>query len=275
MRGNLKIKHGFAYIAAIEGALEKLKQDIASIISTLAKFPNPDEIKQDIEKNKREIEELTDFANKNFEETKEAIQDSTNGLMVELKVEFQKMREELEEIPSYQRRNNLEINGVPEVKNENLYEVIARLGAVLNVSIDYRHIDTIHRVPTRRTGEPKPIIVRFFNRWLRDQLYRARKEKKDICAADIGIGTRSVGAKEGDKKKERVDPIFINEHLTPHNQAIFKRARHLKASKFYKYAWTNGGKVFLRKTEESSPIRVTNTLLMENLEKGCGVSVSE
>lgn len=95
----------------------------------------------------------------------------------ELTAENRKLNVKIEELEQYQRSNNLEIKGVPE--EGDAYELVQRIGTLLNESISDSEIDVCHRVPTFRTSE-KNIIVRFVRRTKRDAvLQKSKKTKTD------------------------------------------------------------------------------------------------
>ena len=98
---------------------------------------------------------------------------------------------QLDQLEQYGRRENLEIHGIPFTKNENTRRIVKDLAISLNVELDDTHISTCHRMPSPRTrkstlrkshtGTPRSgnissaqhpaIIVRFFNRDKRNELY--------------------------------------------------------------------------------------------------------
>ena len=45
--------------------------------------------------------------------------------------------------------------------------------------------------------------------------------------------------------------IFINEHLSPENRALFACAMEKKKAMDYKFLWTKRGMVYMRKNESS------------------------
>ncbi len=71
-------------------------------------------------------------------------------------------------------------------------------------------MDVVHRLATRNSALPPPLIVKFINRWKRDQVESRRKE--------IKLMAEKLGGKNEVK-------MFANKHLTPHNQTIILHAR--------------------------------------------------
>ena len=47
--------------------------------------------------------------------------------------------------------------------------------------------------------------------------------------------------------------IYVNEQLTPKNAALFKKARDLRKHGNIESTWTYNGKVFLKKSQSTSP----------------------
>ena len=52
--------------------------------------------------------------------------------------------------------------------------------------------------------------------------------------------------------------IYINENLTQRRQELLAKARKMRKAKYFVRVWTVDGKVFVRKTEESRPVRITD-----------------
>ena len=101
----------------------------------------------------------------------------------------------LDEVEQYRRRENLEIHGMPMIRNENSNHITKTVAKCLNVELDDSHISTSHclflnpnnfsgtsnspnqqnRKNIRVPSKPPPIIVRFTNRDERNDLFRRRK----------------------------------------------------------------------------------------------------
>ena len=77
----------------------------------------------------------------------------------------------------------------------------------------------------------------------------SRKKKADILAAKRLEGNRNF--------KFRNSDVFINEHLAPHNRTLFAEAAEKKTNLNYRYLWTRGGSIFMRKTETSAAIAIS------------------
>ena len=51
--------------------------------------------------------------------------------------------------------------------------------------------------------------------------------------------------------------IFVNENLTQYRQEVLAKARKMKKANKIFQVWTVDGKNFVRKTEESRPVRIS------------------
>jgi len=147
-----------------------------------------------------------------------AIEDKISGLDVSIKENqalAQQTAQRVEEIEIalestliYQRRNNLEINGVPSRESENLYELMSKIANLLNIQLDKKDIDIIHRVPTR-LPKPQPIIVRLLNRWKKLEIL---DQKPRIKTSDLGLPGPSQN-------------IYIGHHLTRNQHILLGKAK--------------------------------------------------
>jgi len=116
-----------------------------------------------------------------------------------------------EEILQYLRKDNLEINGIPEQETEDLWQIFEDLSKAAGYHIPKQHIQNIHRVPTKIQGKPKPIIVKLLH----------SHHKKGLLAAKPRLETDAINI-PGDKA-----PIFIADHLTPYQRQLFADARSI------------------------------------------------
>lgn len=66
------------------------------------------------------------------------------------------------------------------------------------------------------------------------------------------------------------DKIYINEHLTKDNTAIFYEARKLKKNGFVKYAWVKNGTVKVKKEDGGKAIIIQSLEFMESIKKQHG-----
>ena len=111
----------------------------------------------------------------------------------------------------------------PEEELQNLeHQVIGFLNNKLELNIKPADINACHTIKNKQREKPDNIIIRFISRKNKvEVLKRSRKLK----------GTN----------------IYINEHLTPKNNEIAKKARLLRKQGKISRAWIRDCKVFIKK----------------------------
>jgi len=95
----------------------------------------------------------------------------------------------------------------------------------LNVSISRDAISTAHRMKSGPKDMVRPIIVRFTNRRIRDEVYRARK----LLKRNFTHSTQSPNTSRNTPHDQQ--PIYISEHLTKPSSELFYLARKLLCDK--------------------------------------------
>jgi predicted ribosome quality control (RQC) complex YloA/Tae2 family protein len=93
----------------------------------------------------------------------------------------------------------------------------------LNVSVSAQDISIIHRLKAGANDPVRPIIVRFTNKKIRNNIYSAKK-----------------------RLKGSTDRIFITEHLTKHASNLFYLARQLLKEKKIFGCWTTNGQIYVK-----------------------------
>lgn len=147
----------------------------------------------------------------------------------------QLLQQEVNSLAQYQRLNNLEIKGIPKDALDAL-SVVRKIGEVTSVKLEENDIDICHHVPTQKKDHHN-IIVRMVSRLKRNKLLRKARKMRLTCS--------SLGLAGGDSR------IFINEHLTLFNKQLMGAAVARKKAQHWKHLWTNTGKIFARKTDDS------------------------
>lgn len=149
------------------------------------------------------------------------------------------------------RSTNIEINGIPEHRTENLVKTIEQLGRVIESPLgdtDILHVTRIAKL-NKESDRPRSVIVKLRSQRRRDELLAAvtkfnkNNRENKLSSEHLGIGGRRV-------------PVFVSEHLSPTNKhlhaAARKRAKELSA----KYVWVRDGRIFVRKDEQSHAIYI-------------------
>ncbi|XP_050684050.1 uncharacterized protein LOC126978964 [Leptidea sinapis] len=159
------------------------------------------------------------------------------------------------------RQCNIELQCVPERKNENLIDIITELGKVIGCNLSSN--DVLHCTRTAKTKadtpRPRSVVVQLSSIRMRDQVIAAvSKFNKDnpqnkLNSAHVGLLSNNI------------TPIFVNEHLSPTNKSLHAAARIKAKEKGYKFTWILNGKIFIRKNEGSQYILIKNKNTLDNL----------
>lgn len=230
----------------LSAVVEKILRDSTFLDSIMDRLINKviDKLKDSIDFNTKVIEDFKSEIVKRDERIKE-LQQELNQVKVE-------SHDEVEQINQYLRRNNVEIQNVPEFQKEDIYSVVTKIGNAIGFELNKCDIDIAHRIPSTNRSLPRPIIVKFVNRWRKQEFMAAKKNVRQISSAAIGFNASD-------------HTIYINDHLTPRSKGLLKRAKDLRI-KGYKYVWPREGKIYVRKDDHSNVILVKNIDDIVNLE---------
>ena len=146
------------------------------------------------------------------------------------------------------------MHGIPECEGENLADIMIKIGQKISADIISQDIDIVYRL-RKKAPTTKPIIVRFTSYRKKREFYQARFNLKTAKISEI---IESV-------QHEVEARIYINENLTRRRQELLAKARKMRKAKNLVRVWTVDGKVFVRKTEEPRPVRISEDWDLENL----------
>ncbi|CAH0724909.1 unnamed protein product, partial [Brenthis ino] len=205
----------------------------------------------------QEIKMSIAFINNKYDEMKERFEiydkclTSVNSLSNDigiLKSSLAKLEHENNVRDQWARRSNIEICGIPEKKNENLFEVIEHISEHVKFSFNKSDIDFIPRVaPSNKDfKKPKPIIVRFLSRYNKDDFLSKTKQLKSLKACDLGFpSSQSL--------------IFFNDHLTSLNKSLLRQVKIKAKDNNYRFVWVKNCSIMVRKSESSPILHINNT----------------
>lgn len=204
-------------------------------------------IKTDTSKNAAEILILTQknielkTNNEQLTETFEVFKEKGNQNFFNMQEDINLIHKQLNEIEQYLRVNNLEIVGLPE-PNENESEtemIVEALNTLqfLQDEIRIGDVDIAHPIPTKRRDNKRVSVIKFISRFTKFDILQAKKQDRNI--------------------KFRNRDLFINEHLSPTNRALFARASEIKREQEYKFLWTKNGVPYMRQNETSEIFAIT------------------
>ncbi|XP_054259446.1 uncharacterized protein LOC128984177 [Macrosteles quadrilineatus] len=214
------------------------------------------DIGKSVESGHEKIEELT----KVVKEQSEALKNFDNMYSVvcqenlKLKEKVNTLEQRLEDMEQYSRLNCVEINNIPETKDEDVLEIVKKVGSSLDFMITDEMVDACHRVGQKSNKRTRGIIVKFTRRMTKDEILKRRRKKQDLSTRDVGYN---------DTPKETV---YLNENLTSYRRKVLNAAKDLKKEMGFKYLWVRNGKILLRKKDNENVIVLTTLVQVTELE---------
>lgn len=162
-----------------------------------------------------------------------------------LKKENKELKERIDNLDQYSRSNNVVINNLPMSDNEDIEQIVKRVGEITGTPIVSGDIDCCHRLRKSPKQQHPSIIVRFCRRSVKQDLLKKSK-RLNVTHNQLGVPV--------DVRNQKV---YINEHLTSGNVRLYTAAKSLREHGF-KFVWCRDGKIFAREHEHSVVIRITS-----------------
>lgn len=163
------------------------------------------------------------------------------NMISELKSELKNRDEKIQELneklwimDQYSRNRNVEICNIPKTQGENLEEIVVNMASKMDITIEARDVDIVHRLPSRN-GDVEPIIVQFCSRRVRDQFL---SNKKKVITSYETTG-------------EGMGKIFINANLNKYFKDLRYKAKQEANNHGYKFVWFKNNKILMKKNESS------------------------
>ncbi|KAJ8721776.1 hypothetical protein PYW08_004178 [Mythimna loreyi] len=221
-------------VASIRNEFTELKKTVRRLESRQT------EVEADITSLKKSMQhhsdEYDDVAKKLENQTKE-IKDlhQLKKELEEVKVQNRKLRTDVNASEQRDRLLNIEIVGIPERENENLNEIMLKIGKRTEIDIRSDDILQVNRVTAKLKvqGRPRNIVVKLRTRQLKDNVI-SQARKRRLSTKDLDI-------------QGNIIPVYINEHLTLYNKNLLKKAKDIANLKEYQYIWTKNCRIHVRK----------------------------
>ncbi|KAF9412365.1 hypothetical protein HW555_009110 [Spodoptera exigua] len=201
------------------------------------------------------------FFNEQFEEFKKRFEEK-DAIINQLRSDNTKLQQNVIDLTTRlciveqnMRESNVEINGLPEDKSENLVETLKNIAKVTNCDIGDSDIMQITRVAkqNKENNRPRSVVAKLRSPRQRDNLLAAvgnfnKKHPSDkLNSHHLGIG---LGG-------SRV-PVYVSEHLCPTGKHLHAATRKLAKEMSYDFVWLRNGRIFVRKDIHSKPIHIRN-----------------
>lgn len=226
----------------ITAQLAEINRKLASLLPLREKVDTLLSVKETVVKIEQSMQHLSDKYDEilaNVEKNGKEICDLRNRIGTleasNSAAELKHLRNEVNNLDQYGRRQNLEIHGLPASHGENLLDMVNELAGKLSIpQLTVSEIDAIHRLPSK-TDQTPPVILRFMSRTTRD----AWLAKKAYL-------------------RESRSEIKLQENMTPQNKKLLWLARTKAAEMQYRFTWFKNGKILVRKAAGDRAIRILN-----------------
>ena len=158
----------------------------------------------------------------------------------------------IDQLEQYGRRLNLEFDGVPNQKNENVTDIVIEISKKLDVEVRRSDISIAHRLPPKKfkandsASWPPTIIAQFTNKRMRNEIFAKRKKAKEMTDFPV----------------DEMTNLYINENLTQFRKRLFWSTKQTAKAKKFKFFWTTNGQIWIKKneSEDAIPIRCEDDL---------------
>ncbi|KAF6202620.1 hypothetical protein GE061_003019 [Apolygus lucorum] len=170
---------------------------------------------------------------------------------------LEELTEMINNVDQQARESTVEISGYPEAENENVLEIVKKIGDAVNFPISEQMLDDCYRIKPRnpRIGFPGMIIVSFVRKLDKKGFYSAAWKMKDF-------NTRNVGFLLGEPSR-----IYVNNSLTQYNRKLLGACKEFKRKNNFKFVWVRNGCIFLKLSEDSQRIHVKSHGALQQLSK--------
>lgn len=129
-----------------------------------------------------------------------------------------------------------------ESQESSLLAVINYCQNNLNIEVTPNDISAVHRLPKGKYDRVRPVIVRFSNRRVRDQIFAVRRRMRPSRTESSSI-------------------VYVNEHLSKTNEQLFSKCRMMYKNKQVARVWTWHGTVCVKRNDS----RIVKVLSMDDL----------
>ena len=235
-----------------EPTLKDMMLSLASIKSTVDGMNNRIcSQMREIELKVVSLEESQEFLSKRYEEQDRNINEikSTNSrLQKENEVLWSKINSIIKglaeeqvkrnNLEQYDRREMLEISGIPQKTDENCIDLVHKVCALASVDIKKKKIEIAHRM---KNGD---IIVKFTDHPTRDQLYAKQANLKEKSIKDMGFQNETS--------------IYLNESLLFDTKGLLYEVRKKCKTLGYKKIITDNGIIKVKINNNTKWEKISN-----------------
>lgn len=235
----------------VNGVFDSKMKDLVSQICISVTNTFKDELKC-IRSEISELKDSMQFINNQYDEfmgQHSTTVEEVNSLRTEninMRTQISNLNGRIVQLEQQSRANNVEIQCVPETKDENPIAIVLKLAEHLKCNITEDNIVKCTRIAKLDRSNPRPrsIVIQMTSPKFRDALlassikYNKSNPNDKLNSTHIGLSRNK-------------SPIFVCEHLSPANKALHAAVRNRAKAMNYKYVWVRNGRVFVRKDDDT------------------------
>ncbi|CAK1549331.1 unnamed protein product [Leptosia nina] len=237
----------YSLINEIETRLHTIKSSLMSDITSKMK----DECASVTQALKDDLNRTTEYLVGEQKDLRKALETAEERIValekdkLESESLFKNMRRQMDALDKASRSRNLEIQCIPQKRNENLIFIFKSLCDLIGHPMSEGDISSIKRVASLNPNSERPrnIIVSLPSTRHRDSIISAFKnynKKNPVTSVHLHIPGPA-------------NRLFIAEHHSSTCKAIFAAARKACKEKKYKYCWVKDERVYVRKEDGGVP----------------------
>lgn len=236
-------------------SIEEVKKLIANEVATLKQKVELLEVKftkleNDVDFYSTKYDELLQehqTMKKNLSKSKDATNTTINNAkdsISKLEKHIMETAKDLDDLGQYLRRDCVEIVGAQAKTPQECDKIVIAMANDMGLKLEPTDISTSHPLPKPR-GKDDKFIVKFSRRSTKDKFCASRKKVTGRKPQDLPSVKNVIST---DKK------LYISESLTPLRKKLFGETNDTRKQIKWKYIWTNNGKIYIKKDDNSNTI---------------------
>lgn len=236
--------------------IKELRQEMATVKQQNSEISL---LRKDVQDLKTELSNLNTCITKNFKDFQKQLDDKDIEIF-HLKKSVSDHQSSFNLQEQLSLKNELEIQGIQEEKTESLTHILLTLSQRLSVELQETDINSIYKADlknnlnTKKTQQPRPIVVELTRKAKKDELLLAARVRKNLISDYVHPALPAT-------------KIYLNERLTKANRLLFREARNRASLHGFRYCWLRNGSIFARKAENSGTEKHPAILMPEDLDK--------
>ena len=173
-----------------------------------------------------------------------------NNVVSEMSLNIVDLESKCNSLEQYGRRNNLQISGIPDsVDQTDLEDKVVEIFDKIGIDLSNDEIEACHRIGKSKDSSKTTIILLVNRKKCKSALFN-RKKLRNIDTSSINLPNAQ---------------IYINENLSPANQALTFYGRKLKRAGLIFNCYTFDGVVQIKRTQLEKPKKILHFSILKEM----------